>query len=168
MGDAGDLGVLLRDAFRGINDEYRHVTALHSGDGTDDTVPLQFFFHLALSAQSGRIDKYVLLSISRHCGINGVPGRSRDRGDDDSLLTQQTVDNGRLARVRLTDDRNLRALILFFLFLRLREMFHHFIQQISQTQLARCRDWYRVAQTQIIELINVGHKLFKAVHLIDN
>ena len=40
MGDSGDLCVLLRNAFLGVNDNYHNVRPLHSGYCADDAVAL--------------------------------------------------------------------------------------------------------------------------------
>ena len=168
VSDTCDLRILLGDAFLRVDDEHGHITALHRGDGTDDTVSFQLFLYLALSAQTRRVDEHILLSVSRHGRVNGVSGCSGNWGDDHSVLAQQLVNNRRLAGVRLTNNGDLRPLILFLLRCRVRKMLHHLVKHIAKSHFARRRDRNRIAETQVIKLIHIRHELLKTVHFIDD
>ena len=56
--------------------------------------------------------KSVKIFVVGNVGINRIACCSRNVGDNHTVLLCQLVNEGGLADIRLTDDRNLRALVL--------------------------------------------------------
>ena len=168
MRDTGDLGILLGHAFRRIDHEYRHITALHSAYGTDDHIFFQFFFDLILAAQSCRIDKDIFFIVALQSCIHGISGGAGNIRYDQTLFPDQAVDDRRFSHIRLSDDRYLWRIILFRFRRSFREIGDHLIEKIAQSLPLRCRDRVRFIQPEVIKLIDIRHHLFVAVHFIDN
>ena len=133
VGDAGNLRVLLRDALLGVDHEDRYVRSLDRAYRADDHIALKVLLDLILAAKSRRIDKDVFLAVVPDPGVNGVPGRPRDVGDNNSVLADQTVYDRRLAYVGFTDDCHVDRVVLFLLAGPCPEVFHHFIEHIADS-----------------------------------
>ena len=59
---------------------------------------------LGFLAYAGGIDEHELVAELVVMGLDGVPGRSCDRGNDVPLLAQQGIGEGGLADIRLAHD----------------------------------------------------------------
>ena len=133
VGDAGNLRVLLRDALLGVDHEDRYVRSLDRAYRADDHIALKVLLDLILAAKSRRIDKDVFFPVVFYSGVDGVPGRSGDVGDDHSVLPDQPVHDGRLADVGLSYYRHVDRVVLFLLAASCPEVFHYLIEHISDT-----------------------------------
>ena len=100
--------------------------------------------------------------------VNRIPGRSRDIRYDDALFSQEFVDDGGFSYIRLSYDCYPWTLILFFLPGMIREMLRHLIQHIADPQAGRRGYGHRIADSQIIELIYIRHKLVKIIYFINH
>ena len=87
MGNSCNLGILLGNAFLGIDDEDHHVGTFHRPHGTDDHITLQFFFDFIFPAKSRRINEDVFPADMNHFRIDGVSGHSRDIGYDHPVFS---------------------------------------------------------------------------------
>ena len=67
-----DLGILLRNTFCGINHKDHHIRSFNSRNSTDDTVSFNVLFDLAFTAQSCRVNKYILCIIMNDLRVNGI------------------------------------------------------------------------------------------------
>ena len=166
VGDARDLGILLRHAFHGVDHKDDHIRALHRSHGAHDHVALQLLLDLVLPAQARRIDEDIFLPVMHHLGVDGVPGRSRDIGDDHPVLSQQTVDDGGFPHVGLSHDRHPGPLVLLLRLALFRKMGDHLIQHISQSHPVCRGNGMRIPDPQVVKLIYVRHIFIEAVHLV--
>ena len=123
MGNSGDLRILLRNAFFRIDHQYHDLRTLHGTDSTDDHVTLQLFLDLILTTESRSINEDIFLAVISDLGVHRVSGSTCDIGYDQTVLTQQLIDQGRLTYVRFTDDSHAGAVILLFLCLFLIKIF---------------------------------------------
>ena len=114
MGNPGNLGILLRHTLNGINDNQHHIGTLHRRNGSDDAVALKFFFNLALSAQSRRIDEDVFRSVMDNLRIHRIPGSACNIGYDYPVFPQQLIYDGGLSDIRLAHNGNSRTLVFLF------------------------------------------------------
>ena len=168
MGDSGDLRILLRNTFLCIDHQYHHLGTLYGTDGTDDHITLQFFLDLVLPAKTGSINEDIFFAVISDLGIHRISGGTRDIRNDQTVLTQQFVDQGRLADIGLSDDGHTGAVILFFLCLFLIKIFRYGLQHVTDSQTIHRRDRMGIANTQIVEFVDIRHILLEAVHLIDH
>ena len=166
MGDSGNLGILLRDAFRGVYDHNHHIGPFHGGHGTDNAVALQFFLYLALAAQAGRIYEYIRGAFMDNLRIHRIPGSACYIRHNDAVLAHKLINNGRLSHIRLAYHSNSRTLVLFFLHLLRVKVLHHFVQQITNSQPRSSRYSDRLSDSQIVKLVDVIAVLGNAVHLV--
>ena len=88
-------------------------------------------------------------------GVDGVAGGARHVGHDDPLLPKNLVHQRGLAGVGLADDRHLDGVIFLFLLVLRREVLHASIQQVAGAVAVDGGDGDGIAQTQIIEFIDV-------------
>ena len=72
MCHTGDLGILLRNPFCGINHKDHHIRSFNGSNGTDNTVSLNIFLDLAFTTQSCGINKHILCIIVNDLRINGI------------------------------------------------------------------------------------------------
>ena len=134
MCDSGNLGILLRDALRRIDHDDADIRPFHRCHRTDDAVALNLFLNLILPSKTCSINKDIFFSVVSNVGINRIACCSRNIGDDHTVLLRQLIDEGGLADIRLTDDRNLRALVFLLVLRIIRKVLDHFIQHISKSQ----------------------------------
>lgn len=166
MGDARDLRVLLRDALRPVDEQQHHVGALHGSDGADDAVALDLLLHLILAAQPGGVNQNILPAVVFHRRVNGIPGSTRKLRDDHTRIPRQPVHKGGFSHIRLSDNRDLRPLILLICTVLPGEVLHNLIQQLAEPEHPRTGNRKRLTHAKIVKFIDVHHQLFKAVHLV--
>ncbi len=65
--------------------------------------------HLAATPQTGGVDEAQLPSLPGERRVDGVPRRARDVADDDTLLAEELVEEGRLAHVGAAHDGHARG-----------------------------------------------------------
>ena len=91
MSNAGNFGILLCHTFCGINHQKNDIGPLNGSYRTDNTVTFKIFFNFILSADSGRINKYIFLAMVLNDSINGISGRTGNVGYDGALRTAQFI-----------------------------------------------------------------------------
>ncbi len=134
MGNSGDLRILLRNAFLCIDHQYHDLRTFHGTDGTDDHVTLQFFLDLVLPAKTGSINEDIFFAVISDLSIYRISGGTRDIRNDQTVLTKQFVDQGRLCRHWVSNDSHTGAVILFFLRLLLIKIFRDSLQHVTDSQ----------------------------------
>ena len=167
MRDPGDACISLCDSLGRVDQHETDIRAIHGRDGTNDGVTLDIIVDLSLPAKTRRIDEGIFLSVMHDLRIDRVTGRAGNVGDDHAVLAQQLIDHGALSDIRLTDEGDLHRIILV-LFCRLdREVPDHLIEHVTDTELVYRGYTERIAEPQIIELIDIISELLEAVDLID-
>lgn len=106
--DVGDLLVLLSDPVERVDDEHGDVAAGDGILGAFDREILDRVVDAPGLAHAGGVDQHIPLAarlrddLEGH--VDGVPGRARNRADDDPLSARQAVDDRRLAHVGTSHD----------------------------------------------------------------
>ncbi len=155
MGDPGDLGVLLRHAFRGVYDYDNHIRPLHGSNRTDNGIPFQFFLDLVLSPKTRRVNKDIFRISPDYVGIHRISGGSRYIGHNHPVLSGQLINNGRLAHIGLAHNSDPGAVILLFLQTLCAEMTGNHIQHIADSKTGSRGNGKRLADSKVVKLINV-------------
>ena len=166
MGQARHLGVLLRDALGGIDQDEAHIAALDGHGGPKDGVLLDVLLHLGLAADAGGVDEHEPALVVFKIGVDSVPGGAGHVGDDDPLLPQDPVHQRGLAGVWLADDGHFDGVILFLFFLLRREVLETGVQQIAGAVAVDGGDGDGVSQSQVVELVKVRVRGPGGVHLV--
>ena len=168
MCDSGDLSILLSDTLCRIDHDHDNMCTLYCCHSTDHAVTLDLFFDLAFAAESCGVDKDVFFALPFDFGIDGISCSSCNIGYDHTVLTKQTVDQGRLTYVRFTYNSDLRNVVVLFCVKSFREFLDDLIQHITKSGTVGCGDRYRFSDTKVIKFINVHHIFLNAVYLVYN
>ena len=134
MCDSCDFRILLRHTLGCVNDDHYDICTFYGCHGTDDTVSFNIFFDLIFAAQSCRINKYIFFSIVFNVCIDRISCRTRNIGYDNTLLTEQTVDQGGFSYIRLSYNCDPWSFVLFICCTSLWELCNNLIEQISDPQ----------------------------------
>ena len=114
MGNPGDLRVLIGDALERVDHQHDHIGPFDGGDGADDAVAFELFFYFVFAAQTGGVDKNVVLAVALDDGVDGVARRAGNVGDNDAVFAKQLIYNRRFADVRLADNGDAGPVVLCF------------------------------------------------------
>lgn len=163
---ARDLLVLLRDALEGVDHHEHDVGAVDGAQRAHDTVTLDGLLDLAAAAHACRVDQRELHAVLREVRVDGVTRRARHVADDDAVLAEDRVDDGGFADIRAADDGDADLILILALLDLLREGRDDCVEQIAEIHRIRCRDGDRIAEAQIVELVDV-HRALRAVNLVD-
>ena len=115
MRNSCNLGILLCHAFICIDYEHYDIRTFHSADRTHNHISLQFFLYFIFPSQSRCINKHILSAVVYNLCIYCIPRRACNIGYDYTVFPNQPIDYGRLADIRLADDRDLGTLVLLLL-----------------------------------------------------
>ena len=96
---AQHAGVLVGDAFAGIEHDHRHLALFDRLQGLDDRELLDRFFHPRLAPDAGRIHQAVLAAFALHVHGDGIAGGPGNVGSNHALLAQEPVHQRGLAHV---------------------------------------------------------------------
>ena len=88
--------------------------------------------------------------------IDGIARRARNIADDDAILAQECVDKRGLSYIRAADDGNADLIRLFFFRASLGKECDERIEQIAEIHCVRCGNRHRIAQAEVIELVDIG------------
>ena len=164
-------GVLVGDAFAGIDHEHHHLCRLDGLQGLDDAEFLDRFVDLGLAPDAGGVDQAVLAPVAFHVDRNRIARGARHIGGDHPVFAQQAVDQGGLADIGAADDRQAQAVRLgrFHVvagFIRLRQMLVNPFQHGIQSTLVCSGYRNRFAQAEACEF---GHGFVRigSVDLVD-
>ena len=87
--------ILFRHTFAGVEYGNNDLRPFHRLQGFDDAELLDGFVHPGLTPHAGRIDQQVFTILALERNGNAVPGRTGLVVDDQSVLPNQPVDQGR-------------------------------------------------------------------------
>jgi hypothetical protein len=106
VGEGGHLGVLLRDALRGVEQQQRDVAAIEALERGDHRELLQAQRDGALTPDARGVDEQVLLAVAHHQRVHRVARGAGHVGHEVAVLAEDAVDQRRLAHVRAADHRH--------------------------------------------------------------
>ena len=167
MGQARHLGVLLGKAHLGVDEDKAHVGPLHGHFRPQVAVVLDGVLHLALAAQAGGVDKGEGAVLVLDGGVHRVPGGAGNVRDDAAVLPCHLVHQGGLAHVGLTDDSHLDDVALVVVLHVLGQDVADTVQQIAGAVAMDRGHHHRVAQAQVVELVELRRGLAYGVALVD-
>ena len=160
------LGVLLRHALLGVDEDKAHVAALDRHGGAEDAVFFDIVVHLGLFPHTGGVDEVILAVAVLKVAVDGVAGGARHVADDDALLPQNAVGETGFAHVGLADDGYLHHIVVVLVLRLRREILDALVQQVAGAVTVDGGDRHRVAQPQVVELVEVRVKGAGGVHLV--
>ena len=114
VSNAGNLGILFCHAFGRVYDQDRDIRPVYGAHTAGDHIVLQSLLDLVFAANAGRVYEDVFLSMPDDPGIDRVPCRARNIGDDHSVLSDQPVDDRGFSNIGLAYDRNTHSVVFFF------------------------------------------------------
>ena len=166
VGVACDLAVLLGEAYRRVNDDNAHVGAVDCHEGAQNAEMLDVLDDLSLAAHSGGVDEDELILAALYLGVYRVAGGSGNVGDDGALLAGYLVDERGLSDVRLADDGYFDGVSVVFVRLLRREVLENGFQEVTGAVSVHGGNRYRVAETEVVELVYFRRRSADAVHLV--
>ncbi len=114
-----------------IDQQQGHVRFLEDLAGPHDGEELHVLPYPRLAADSGRVDHPVGLTIDVDNGVDGVAGGPGDRGHHHPLRPDQPVQQGRLADVGPSDDRQGGELVVVVALHRLGQQRHGGVEEVG-------------------------------------
>ena len=149
----------------GVHDEQADVGAFHRARGAECRIELEIFFDLAALAQPGGVDEDELAALVLKWRVDGIARRPGLVVDDQPVLTEELVDQTRLADVRPADDGHVDG-FAFVGFRSIRQQRHEPIEQIATALPHRCGHGERIAEAQLIEreLARLVGEIVRLVH----
>ncbi len=126
--EAGQMRILLGNVLARVEHQHHHVGVLDRLQRLDDGEFLDRLEHFALAPHAGGVNQDVGLAVALELDIDRIARGARLVERDDALLTDQRVDQGRLADVGAPHQRDLgnaEFLGLFFLFGKRRQRLVH-------------------------------------------
>ena len=154
MGVAGDLLVLFRDAFHGVQHQKDHIAAVHGPQGADDGIFFNGFVDLAFPTHAGGVDEEIGLAVLFHRHVDGVPGSAGHIADDAPGLADDVIEDGRFAHVGPADDGHFDHIFIFVVIVPLfGEFLHDGIQQVPQVQFIGSGDQVGFPDPQVVEFV---------------
>ena len=166
MSKTGHLGVLLRNALGGVDENQAYICPLNGHGGPEDAVLLNVLRHLGPPPDTGGVNEDKAALVVFKTGVDGVPGGAGHVGDDDPLLAKNPVYQGGLAGVGFADDRHVNGVIFLLLVLHRGEVGHTGVQQIAGAVAVDGGDGDGVSQTQVVELVEIRVRRAGGVHLV--
>ncbi len=166
------MGVLVGDAFDRINHQQTDIGSLEVAPSHHDRQHLGAAIGLALASNPGGVDEHVAHAVLFEHGVDGIAGGPRHLADQKALVTQEPVDQRRLADVGAADDRDrdpLAARFGFFFLLdhRLGQVGIQSVPELVKPGAVLGRDHDRGAETQPVELVRLELDRL-AVALVDH
>ena len=147
-----DVEVLALNTAGGVEHKDADVGILDSADGANDRVVLEIFVDLATLADTSRIDEVEVHAELRVVRVDRVARGTSNVRDDVALLTDEGIDERRLARVGSADDSDtwsIESLIDVFAF---GEVLRDGIEEVTRTATADSGDRHRVTEPEAVEL----------------
>ena len=80
------------EALCGVEHEDGHITVFDGTNGTQHTIELDVLLHLALLAQTGRVDEHKLHAEGVVSCVVGVARSARDVGHDMAVGAEESID----------------------------------------------------------------------------
>ena len=99
--------------------------------------------------------------------IGCIPCRTCYIGDDGTIFSSNAIHQRGLSNIRLPDDGNMNGIFIQILRILRRKQLIDTIQQISGSMSMHRRNGIRIAQPQIIELVNFHRGISQLIALVD-
>ena len=165
---ANNLFILFSYAFHCVKNHQNYVATIHCAQGTHNAVFFNRFVNLRFTTHTSSINEQITLTITYNRSVNCITSCASYITYDGTLFAYQRIKDRRFANVRTTNQRNLNFIFVFRLAkgIFIAKLSNNSVQQIAQTQMVCCRYRDGLANTKIIELVNV-HLLFRRIRLID-
>ena len=138
MGQASHLRILFRHTFVCIDQNQAYVGALNRHGRAKNGKFLDSVIHLGFLTHPSRVDEEVFPLLVFKIAVHRVPGGACHVGNDDPLLSQNTIDQGGFSHIGFTDDGHLDHIFPLFLLFFGREKFETGIQQIPCPVSVNC------------------------------
>ena len=162
-----DLGILLRHALVGVDQDEAHIRTLNGGNGAQIGIFLNCIVDLRLAPHTGGVNEQELAGFVFKIAVDGVTRRACDIGDDHALLAENLIEQARFADVRLADDGDLDNIFVICLSIVWREVFDTRVEQITRAVTVDGGNLDRVAEAKRVEFIRVGIGMAGLVALVD-
>ena len=121
-----------------------------------------------MTANACRINKGELAVFVFKLRVNCVTRGARNVRNDKTLLTDQAIDNRGFARIRLTDNGNLNAIVLFHRVLPIVKITQTSIEKVTRAAAVNGRNANRVfLKAKLVELIKLHRQSTNAIALVD-
>ncbi len=166
MGITCNLCVLFSNAFCRIDHDDTDIGFLDRGKRTDHTVLLYSILDTALLTETGSIDDRKLTVLILDQRVDRVSRSTRDIRDDRALGTGHIVGKRGFTRIRLTDQGDTDRVILLFTRSFFRELLVDRVEHLTKSQTMGGRDRVNFAETEVIELIELGRRFTDMVDLV--
>ena len=99
--------------------------------------------------------------------VNGISRRARDIRNDKAVLTDYFVDYRGLARVRLSDNGNLYAVVLLVLAHSIGNVFEHLVKQVARSASVYRGNGDRLAiKAKLVELVKFKRRSANGIALV--
>jgi len=145
--------IAIGEAFAAVHYDKSTICTVDCFLGTIHHVILDRPLDFSAPSNSRRIDESKFLALVLQLGVNRIPSRSGDAGDDHSLLTGKGVDQRGLTDVGAAYDRNPNLLTFVSLLRTGREKLHNHIHQISDSASMEPGNRVDLSQAKTVELI---------------
>lgn len=116
MRNAGDLGILLREALLRIDHDHAHARALHRHARTQDAVFFNRIIYAAFAPEASRINKNELTMAVFDQRIRCIARGACDIGYDHALFSRNGVDKRGFPHIWLADHSHLDRVVFLLLF----------------------------------------------------
>ena len=166
MRQTGDLGVLLGDTLLSIDENEADVAALNSHGGPQNAVFFDVVIYLGLFPHTGGVDEIIFAILVLEVAVDGVAGGAGYIADDNAFLAQNTVRQAGFTYIGLSDNGHLYHVGVVLLIRFRRKILDAFVQQIAGAVAVNGGDSHGVAQTQVVELIEIRVDRAHRVHLV--
>ncbi len=112
------LEVLHMDRLRGIDEDQAHVGLPDDFGSPQSGIVLEGVLHLGLATQTCGVHENECLVVVLHLTVHRISCGPRDFTDHDTLLSEEPVDEARLAYVGFADDGNADHTLVLFRYVR--------------------------------------------------
>ncbi len=145
-----DLQILVVETLCSVQHQNTDVRSIDRAPRSERRVEFNSLFDLRLTSEPRGIDKDYFASVKHHRSVDRVARRSRGIGNNESLLAEQSVDEGGFADIGTPDYRNAE---------RIRHFFgsgwnslHEHVEHVAGVLAVECGHRNRIACTQLVEL----------------
>ena len=167
MGIACNLGILLAEALGRVDDDDTDVRAVDRHIGTQNTVLFNRLLHLALAADTCRVDEHKASMLIFYHSIGRITGGACDVRNNNRFPACNAVDQRGFARIRSADDGNGDAVfIVFFLGAKVQMLIDR-IQQVAGAMSVQGGHRNRLSQTEVVKFVKFRWWFAHSVAFVD-
>ena len=161
------LGILLGNAFCGINHNHADICTLYRHQRTHDRKLLDFLLYLGFAPNPRRINESELPILVIELCIDAVARCARNIGYDYALLSQNLIEQRGLSNIGLTDERHTNPVCIFINAIFRRKILIYLVQQVARTITMQCGNSERLSQSQIVKFIKFRLGLSGLITFVD-